>query len=255
MRAGMRASYVDPAGQRRREIEALRREIRDARKVLAQAESQTSLSKKQLQELNDRLAASHDAVSSARPKQASSQHIFEGIEAQILEDEGPDSKIGRAKTAMEEAHKAAEREFYRVLGRSHAGGQSESEAITPGSLSKDEEKRLKQDAAYQSAVKKLKRTEQDYAALRREVVEQSAEWIAAKEAAREKSERNEKKHESGKGKPSSAQMSIQRELHNAKDLAAVARKVIAQDEARLRQLGVNPALDPSLRSTPRKTTP
>ena len=249
-RRGTHRSTKAVAAERKKTIQTIEQQIRDARKVLADAESQATLSEQQLQGLRHAIEAARKAMEPAETDKDNPADVFEGIEAEILEAQGPKSEIGRAKAAFDAAREAVHREYRRVLSRP-AEDDEDAPPQAATRMSKEEMEKLKQDDGYQSAIQKLKTAKQEYAILHKEVIEQCPQWTDAMEAARER-QQDQSKAKQTTAAGTGQRLAAKRSLRTAKENAADARAVIAEGEARLREMGVQPPRDKANGGKPKK---
>jgi DNA repair exonuclease SbcCD ATPase subunit len=229
--------------ERRQLIQEIKSQIATARSVLAQVESKGGLAAGQLEAARKKIAAAREALEAADAEETAAARAVRDIENDLIEAEGDDSEIARAKAAWE----AAAKQYNELLfGRSEAQPADSEGASTAASSAESPSASTASgaptDDVIAAAKQKLLDAKREYERLKTALREKDPQWVSDMETLRE--ERKNRAEAAAKAGPNLSMLRSSRDLRSAKSIAAAARAVIAQGEARLRQLGVRPSKKP-----------
>lgn len=218
------------AAAKQRTIQAIQGQVNAAKEVLRTVESRGAMSQEQLAAAQKLMENAKEAAEAAEADERKCQGTLEEIEADIIEEQGPDSKIGKARAALDQVREHLEqvRESARESLADSTGSASVSAVALKATLDASDE--------HEQALRDLREAKQNFDQVRREVVEKNPKWVEASEAhkqAHRDSSNAEQNIQSGSRKAVPAR----RDLRTAQNVAAAARATIAAGEAKLRQLG------------------
>jgi len=234
-----RSSAAAAAARKKQTIQTIQNQVAVARQVLVAAESQTAMSEKELAAVRERITATRGEIEAAGSEEREALAALRETEADILDDQGPETPLGKAKAALDEAQRALDVELHRVVSLpEHAATLTPAERSAEArALSAKDRQTLQSDTQYLLALSSLENAKRDYARVREDVFKRDPEWVAASKAVGEAHRKESKAKRDGSAGALPA-MSTKRNLRTSQEVAAAARATIAQGEAMLRQLGV-----------------
>lgn len=234
-----RSATAAAAARKKQMIQSIQNQVSAARQVLTAAESQTTMSQSQLSAAIARIEEAKQSIGEADSSGDSSMATLRGIEERLLDAVEPDSELGRAEAAVENAHELLDRELHRILTLPLHDGKltAEDRESDRQLLSKSDRDSLRSDAEYQQALRDLGAAKQQYSRLRMDFFKRDSEWVAVSQSCREAARDEDKARQQATTAARQA-LPARREARNAQEVAEVARLTIAQGEALLRQLGV-----------------
>jgi chromosome segregation ATPase len=198
------------SAQKQKTIDQIKAQIASAKQVLATAEAKGQMSSAQVEEARKKLSDARAALDEAKDDERAAAETLNDIETDLIDSQEPDSKVGKAKAKLEEARAAYE--------KARAGG------VSPN------------NPDYVTAKDALNAAKQEFDKAKAELFESDDDWVAAKETLREEqADRAEAKKQSDSARGSAGSL---KEMRNASQVAAAARAIISQGEAKLRALGV-----------------
>jgi chromosome segregation ATPase len=220
-------------------IQTIENQVAVARQVLAAAESQAAMSEKELSVVRERITAARSEIEAAGSEEHKAREELREVESGILSDQGPESPLGKAQAAIDEAQQTLDRELHRVVSLpEHAVKLTAADRSADARLlSASDRETLRNDSQYQSALGRLEGAKRNYAQLREDLLKRNPEWVAASKAVAE-AHRKESKLKQDSNSGVLPAMPAKRSLRTSQEVAAAARATIAQGEAMLRQLGV-----------------
>jgi chromosome segregation ATPase len=225
--------------QRIQMVNTLQSQVALAHQVLANAESNSSMTQSKVYEAMSKLNAIQFEIESANDDVHKAFEEVRMIEADILADQADDSEFVKAKKAVEYRNEDVNHLVHRLAKLSDDDkGSSSSAFLEMSKLSESERQSVKSNPEYKSATDQVAVAEQHLGEIRKKLFEQSKEWRDAKRSLDKA--RTETRTETAKMKP--AKMTAAQQNQQAQNLRNVidnAKLVISQGELRLRQLGVN----------------
>lgn len=229
--------HSNSRAQKEKLIEHIRQQVAVAKRVLQQAESQASMSQVQLNAALQQVATAGQAIKDADAEEHSAASALESLEEELVDAAGADSAVGKAGAKLDEAEEAVDGERRRVLDLPAPADDGSEEQMPDRPLTAAEREALAQDAGYQRALAACAQARQEFARERTALFTSNPKWAAASQAVREAQRKDSeaKRRAAGSGGPGIA---AGRQIRNAQALAAEARAIIANGEAKLRQLGV-----------------
>lgn len=236
------ASAGAVAAGKKQMIQTIQDQVAAARQVLAAAESQAAMSEQELGGLKERIAAARKEIEAAGSEERKAREELRAIESRILYAQGPESPLSKAQAAIDEAQQALDLELHRLVSLpEHAGKPTSADRSADSRLlSAGDKETLRNDAEYQSALRRLESAKRGFAQIREDWFKQDPDWVAASKAVAEADQKERKSKQEGKT-GAMGSVPAKRNLRTAQDVAAAARATIAQGEAMLRQLGVRPS--------------
>lgn len=234
-----RSAAAAAAVRKKQMTQTIQNQVAVARQVLAAAESQAAMSEKELSAARERLAAARGEIEAAGSEERQAREELREIESSIIDDQGPESPLGKAQSAIDAAQQALDRELHRVVSLpEHAVKLTAADrAADARVLSATDKEALRNDAQYQLTLGGLESAKRNFALIRQDLLNRSPEWVAASKAVAE-AHRKETKLKQESNSAALPSMSTKRNFRTSQDVAAAARATIAQGEAMLRQLGV-----------------
>jgi chromosome segregation ATPase len=234
------SSYARQA--RQRAIDAVRKEIAAAKQILEQLQSKQSLSQSQLQEAASQLSARRKDADAAEHDDAEIHRKLREIEERVLSNQGPESEYGRQAEIVEASRKSLDAELHRVTGlEPHpADADMESERVKElAGLSEDQRGRLNADERYKAARDDLQKQRRKLETVEQQVLAADPEWKRTVED-HERAEKEEDKAQTAQRSSARDSNRAMAQVRSQQELASRAQAVIANGEAKLRQLGVQP---------------
>jgi chromosome segregation ATPase len=198
------------SAQKQKTIDQIKAQVASAKHTLAVAEAKGQMSASQLEEARKKLSDARATLDEAQDDERAAAETLNDIEADLVDSQEPDSKVGQAKAKLEEARAAYE--------KARAG------VVSPN------------NPDYEKAKNDLNAAKREFDKAKAELFEKDEDWVAAKETLREEQADKadaKKQSDTARGSAGSA-----KEMRNASQVAAAARAIIAQGEAKLRALGV-----------------
>lgn len=252
-RGRSRQSAAAAKAAKQRTISAVQKQVAAARQVLAAAESQSAMSQTQVTQAVDKLSEIREAIKSAQAGTQEAANLLQDIEAEIVGEQTPDSELVRAQANLETATQTLHRVMHRVVTLPDDSDKS-NDAGRLGDLAKlspEERDRLEQDPAYQTARDNWKTAARNFKQCRQKLLEADEDWVAARQ---DLADAKQSVHESEQQSQTAGLGSLgdRQDLRQAQNIAATARAAVAQGEARLRQLGVNPSAGQASSSAAKK---
>lgn len=224
------------------QIKSIQQQLSVARQILANAESQTAMSQGEVNQALAKLSGIRTEIESAEDDVEQAVKTLHAIEAEILAEQPPDSEFATALAAETQAKDDVHRAIHRVLGLPEHPGQSVDAALLNdvAEISAAQRQALDSDVNYLVAQQDLKDAAARVEKLRRQLFQANADWIAAE---RDLSEAHTRAREGTEQAKTAGLSSLddRQDLSRAQNVAAAARALVAQGEARLRQLGAKPA--------------
>lgn len=245
-----KSSAAAAAAKKKQMIDTVQKQLAVARRVLAQAESQASFSGQELAAAKKELDAARDEIEAAGSEERQAREERRNIESKLLADQGPESPLGKAQSAVDEAYLAVDRELHRAVSLPEHGDKLTvaDRSADASLLSADDKEALQSDAQFQAARDKLAAAKRSVTQARQDLLTNSPEWTAATKALTEAHEKETDLKQDAN--PEAARVvSKKRDLRTAEEVAAAARMTIARGEAMLRNLGVK-----DVGSTPKSTS-
>lgn len=240
-RGSAKAAAAAAKARKQRAIKALQQQVAAAQQVLSAAESQAAMSQSEVTRAAETLSGIREQIKSERLNVQEANKALQELESEILGQQGPDSDYARTQAKLKSARHTLHRVMHRVLTLPDDSDQADEAARLRdlARLSQEDKAKLEQDLDYQVAQENVKLAARRHDEARRTVLEANAEWVAARKelADNEKSVRESSEHSQGAALSS---LDDRQNLHRAQTIAAEARAIIAQGEARLRQLGATP---------------
>jgi hypothetical protein len=222
-------------------IQNIQQQIGIARNVLGSAESKAAMSQSTVSSAISRLTDAREQINSAHEDVALAAKALHDLEKEILADLPPNAELNIAKEVLQQAKNSMHDALHRLFNIPHVTGKSDEAARLAEfeSLSDEQKAILEKDPGYQVAQREMQAAAAQVTHLRREVLMADKEWVDARQELTDADKRSRE----GTQQATTAGMSMfggQQKLRSNQQIAAFARSVIAQGEARLRQLGANP---------------
>jgi chromosome segregation ATPase len=209
-------------------IASLRAEHAYARRLLAAAEGQITMSEAELNEAYQKLTSIRTDLEQARSDARDAEQELASLEKEIVETQGANSELARAQAALKNARAEADRLMRKLTGVNDSA-----------KLTKDQRALLDANGVYLTAKKELGQAARNVDRVKQKLFQADDRWKAARDDLKEAREATKKGRElsttAGLGS-----LSDKQNLTTAKKVAAMARAVIALTEFRLRQLGASP---------------
>jgi chromosome segregation ATPase len=195
-------------------VSELRGQIAAAKMTLSEAEAKITAAKNEMEEAKKKNTEGQSSVGDAEKETHSAAQKLHEIETQLLESQGPDTKLSKTKVQLDAARKAIDK--YR-----------DDNGIAAGAVVDDPE--------FQTLKDNLKETSHEYEKLKTALFEGSAEWTAASEAAKAARDKGaDAKEQAGAGTSGNAR----KDLKKAQKEAAAAHLVINTATSKLISMGV-----------------
>ena len=223
-------------------IRAAQANLAAATRVAAMAQAQMAEAQPNVDAASDRIRTAKSSLDSAKSNERTAHQSLEAIQADLIEQAGADSEIGKSHADLVAAQENFCHEAKRILESEEY--KTKLAEITDGGdrLKKLPEMRdamLKHDDTYQNALSRLQIEHARFCQLRTEMVRNSPEWTSMSQEVRDAlKEQNKAEIEATNG--GFAHMKHWYRLHDAKMAYASAQATIAQCQGILRQLGVRP---------------
>jgi hypothetical protein len=227
------------AARKKQLIQAIEYQVATARQVLAAAESKAGMSQSQLDAAAATMRQGKQAIEETQSAADGPAATRREIEERLRDSAASNSELRRASAAVEKAHEELDRELHRVLtlpehdGKPSADDRERERKL----LSSDDRAVLRSDGDYQQAWQTLSEAKRIYTWLQQEFFKKDSQWVAA-EKSRIDAERAKTKAKRDQETAARKAVPARRQLQDAQQVAAAARAIIAQGEARLRALGV-----------------
>lgn len=239
-RGSSRSSRAAAAAKARKErtIKSIQQQVAAARQVLAAAESQTAMSQAQVNQALSKLSGIRDDLETGHDDAEQAAKTLHEIEAEILAEQQPDSDLGRAQAVVAQAKDDVHREIHRVLRlpNVHEKPGDAARLTDLANLSPVQRKLLENDNGYRSAQDRMREAGRNADQVRQKLLQADSNWVAASQDLAEAKKRSRDESQQAKTAGLSS-LGDRRDLRSAQNVAAAARAIIAQGEARLRQLG------------------
>ena len=240
--------------QKNQAIKSIQQQVAAAQGVLSAAQSQTTMSQSQVSEAMSKLKKIRSDIEVAHDDVQQASKSLREIEAEIVAEQTPESEYGKAKTAFDDAQHASHLIIHRLAGLPGTIDANESRSGLDhlSGLTAEQQKELEADTAYQTAERQLQLAASTLKELRQKLFESDSDWTAGQ---RELLDAKQRSSEETRQVKSVGLESLrdQQQLNHAQQVAMEARRVIAQGEVRLRQLGAKQL--PSKSSTSSKQRP
>jgi chromosome segregation ATPase len=238
--AASRHAAAAAAARKRQMTLAIQQQVAEARQVLATAETRAALSQAQVNQAVEKLSSIRTALEAARADDREAEKTLRAVEAEILAEQGPHSEFARAQTALEETQRALHRQLHGSVALPDDAQLPSEPARLADSLKLTEAQRqaLQNDAGYQQAYQGLKEAARNLERVRQALLQQDADWIAARQDCRD-AEQRARESEQQAGTAGLGSLGSKLTARNAQQVAAAARTIIAQGESQLRGLGVS----------------
>lgn len=217
-KSSRKSNAAAAAARKKKAIESVRAQIAAAKQVLVAAEAAAGASRAQLDDIHKRLSDARVALADALDEECTARKELLELEAKILGTQSRESEFGRAQAKL-------------------ANTRSTTDAFR--ARYGDDRNGLNSDADYLAAADAYAAAKREFDRTRAATLAENKDWQAASQELRDLLAEHREEMKSGSG--SFGMMPTSRNLRNAEDVAAAARQVIAEGEARLRQLGENPA--------------
>jgi chromosome segregation ATPase len=246
-----RTSSAAYQAYRAQAIQSIQHQVSQARNVLANAESQASMSQAAVNSANSKLSDIREQIENAHDDVAQAAKALHDLEKEILADQAPNSELNLAQAVLQQAKNSMHDALHRVFDIPHVTGVSDEAARLQefASLSDEQKAILAKDAGYQIAQRDMQTAAAQVTKLRRELFLADKQWVYARQELTDADQRSRKGTQeattAGMNKFGSAQ-----QMHSSQQVATSARSIIAYGEARLRSLGANP--NPSFSSSQKK---
>lgn len=233
-------------------IKTIQQQVAAAQKVLSAAESQAAMSGDQVKQALSQLSGIRTEIESAHENVAEAATTLREIEAEILAEQKSDSPLELAKKDLRRAQEAVHLTIHAVLDlpnhHEHSGERGRLADLA--SISSSERATLGDDARYHASLRELNEAARRVKELREALFEGDPEWVAAQRALADAQQRSRESTQQAQT-AGLGSLGDRQNLHNAQQIAATARAIIAQGETRLRQLGAKPTSNS--KSTSRST--
>ena len=233
--AGSSAAYKQQA------VAAIQSQLAAAQALLSQIEKDGAMSSEALDTAKKQLEDSQAAIEAADSEQDTLRKQLRDIEEELVSSQPADSEVGRARDAYAKAKEDVDNNLRRIL--ESPGYQARLKLIADSSdagkykvlIRKDT---LDNDQEYQTSLHTLEDARKRFNQLKTELFAKDSDWQATTKALSESeaTEKEARKLRGGKG----VSPGKTRQMRNSQQVAAAARATIAQAEAKLRALGVNP---------------
>ncbi|MEZ6122167.1 MAG: hypothetical protein R3C49_03200 [Planctomycetaceae bacterium] len=246
--------------QREAMIKGIQAEVSRAKDVLQKVESQGNMTATQLREASSRLDGIREQIDGHRHDAREASKTLHSIEQEILAEQEDSSEFGKAQKAAMEARRELHLTFHRVTGLPEADPDDDSDdrLLDLQKLTDAQRDQLHADEHYQAAERRVKEASAQVTALRRKLFQEDPDWMAAHDDLQE-AKRLQSDEEKEQRRAGARAFEKKQDLIEAKTIAANARSIIANAEARLRRLGASAKPTPSTKSsgsgndnTPRK---
>lgn len=230
------------AAQRQQTISALQKQLAEARQVLAKAESQMTMTAGELQAAQSTLQSIKRQTEADENESRDAIRKLRNLEGKVLAAQGPGSELAQAQSQLEQAQLALDKTVHEILSLPvPPDSRTEAERLQErGQFSAEQKARLNSSPQYQEAVKNVSAAAAQVAAVRHQVLEKDPEWKQAFDA-RQAAEQSVHAHSIDQRRAGQHAVQERTELRTAAELAAQARQVIAECEARLAALGAKPS--------------
>lgn len=234
-----KSSAAASAAKRQKTIQSIQKQVNEARQVLQTAESQAGMSEKEINAAKEKINAARTALENARAAEQNARSALREIETKLLNAKPGDPKYQQAQAAVDEAQKAVDRVLHQTVPLpQHSGGETTVVYSSElRSLSPENRAALKDSVDHQLAVERLNDAKANLTRAKNEMFRRSPEWVEASEAVAE-AHKEESSAGAGNSTPGLGMVAIKNNLRTSQDIAAAARRTIAQGEAMLKQLGV-----------------
>jgi chromosome segregation ATPase len=217
-----------------------------ATQMAAQAQLQIAEAQPKVDAATDRIRTSRSSMASAKSNERTAHQSLVAIQADLIEQAGPSSEIGRSHADMVAAQEKFCHEAKRILESDEYKAKVAEITDSGDRLKKLPEMReemLRHDEAYQRTLSRLQLEHARFCRLRTDMVRNSPEWTSMSQEVRDAlKEQNKAEIEATNG--GFAHMKHWYRLHDAKLAYASAQATIAQCQGILRQLGVRPPPTP-----------
>lgn len=222
---------------KQRAISSIQKQVAAAQKVLAAAESKASMSQSELSRAVAELNNIRDDVDSSQLDAREAAEILRELESEILSEQPKDSEWAQAQVALAEARDALHDVIHRLvqLPPDDGTGAGASERHF-AKLSSAGRERLESDPDYRRVHEAFQKVSREVTQLRDKVLAADSEWVSARQDLADAAKAARESNQQAKSAALSA-LGDSRDLRKSQDVAAMARSIIAQGEARLRQLG------------------
>ncbi len=252
-RNNRRASAMAQA-QRNEAIKNIQQQVAAAQRVLSSAQFQASMSQTQVSEAMSKINKISSDIEVAHDDVQQASKALREIEAEIIAEQTPDSEYGKTKAAFDEAQRASHLIIHRLAGLSGTieATESRSGLLDVAKLNPEQQAAIEADSAYQSAERSFKVAADNLSRLRKKLFESDSDWTAGQRELLDAKSRSSEDTRQVTSVGLEARRD-KRQLNQAQQLVWEARRVIAQGEARLRQLGAKPLASKSPSSKPKQT--
>jgi hypothetical protein len=219
----------------------IQQQIDAAKKVLAAAESQASMTQAELGQEMAKLSQLEGEVDEARVQVTHAAKALHAVEADLLENLPTTCALAQAQSAVEQKRREVHQAMHRILNLpDHAGDLRDADMgrlvlDDLAHLTAAQRAALKDDTGYQTLQTELREAGTHADQARRELFESDPDWTAAqKELAQAQQDLAEERRETKTAAADSGR--DKRQLYTTQSLAAQARAIIVQGELRLKQL-------------------
>lgn len=221
----------------------IQQQIEAAKKVLAAAESKANMSQSELQQAMSNLSSIQNEINSAESELREAMKALNETEEEILKSQGRNSELGKAEAALQQAKDASHQIVHEILNLPPDKEDQTSRAGRLADLAKlsaSQRQTLDTDARYKAALDKLRDAGKQVDDVKRQLFRANADWNAAQEAVAEAQEKLREERQHAKATGANTSRSKQK-VQSAQSVAAAARAVIQQGEARLKMLSRMPS--------------
>ena len=245
-RGRSRQSLAAAKAYKAKAAQSIQRQLDAARNVLANAESQAAISEATVSNAISQLSDIRVQIENAHDDVAQAAKTLHELEKEILADQLPNSELIIAQEVLRQAKNTMHDALHRVFNILHESGVSDETARLREfeSLSDEQKVMLEKDPSYQVAQRDMQTAAAQVTRLRRELFLADKQWVDARQELTDA----DKSSREGTRQATTTGMNMfggQQKLRSNRQVAAAARSVIAQGEARLRQLGASTTSSPN----------
>ncbi|MCA9073302.1 MAG: hypothetical protein KDA84_30470, partial [Planctomycetaceae bacterium] len=216
-----------------------------AKKVLAAAESKANMSQSELQQAMANLSAIETELDNVQDEVQEATKALRETEDEITKAQGRNSELGKAQVALDRAKNRSHQIIHEILRLpphedEDTEGRSQARLTDLAKLSTSQRQTLESDARYKEVLDKLHEAGQQVERTKKTLFEANTDWNAAHEElvnAQQKLREERKQAKTSGAETSRSKLKVK----NVQSVAATARAIIAQGEARLKMLSRMPS--------------
>lgn len=229
------------AAQRKEVVSSLQAQLRAANRELSDAQTQLAASQSEVQKMKSQLDTAKKREADQVKAVQEATRSLRGLEEKIISSHSAETPLGRALVNLSESQQHLNAELRRFLGeRLSANDQGEFDFSREYlKLTQVQRDKLKDDAGFQAAQRRLDGAKYDLDRLKKQLLEVHPEWKRSRESVRSKGE--ELKALQASRKSAAADLAIaMRNLTRVRASAILAQSAVNNLIAELASLGVSP---------------